>query len=38
LGFRPRDPNITLHDTVEDLLARGVVWPKLDAAARSTAL
>jgi dihydroflavonol-4-reductase len=38
LGFRPRDPNVTLHDTVEDLLARGVVWPKLDAAAQSTAV
>jgi dihydroflavonol-4-reductase len=28
LGFRARDPNVTLHDTVEDLRARGVVWPR----------
>jgi dihydroflavonol-4-reductase len=27
LGFRARDPNITLHDTIVDLRARGVVWP-----------
>jgi len=27
LGWRARDPNVTLHDTVEDLRARGVVWP-----------
>jgi dihydroflavonol-4-reductase len=38
LGFRSRDPNVTLHDTVQDLLARGVVWPKPDAAARYTAV
>jgi dihydroflavonol-4-reductase len=28
LGFRPRDPNTTLYDTVEDLRGRGVVWPR----------
>jgi hypothetical protein len=27
LGFAPRDPTMTLHDTVTDLRARGVVWP-----------
>ncbi|HWL89546.1 MAG TPA: NAD-dependent epimerase/dehydratase family protein, partial [Polyangiaceae bacterium] len=27
LDFRPRDPQKTLVDTVEDLRARGVVWP-----------
>jgi dihydroflavonol-4-reductase len=27
LGWRARDPNETLYDTVEDLRARGVVWP-----------
>ncbi len=27
LGWIPRDPGETLHDTVEDLRARGVVWP-----------
>lgn len=27
LGWRPRDPGETLLDTVEDLKARGVVWP-----------
>jgi dihydroflavonol-4-reductase len=27
LGWSPRDPNATLHDTVSDLRARGVVWP-----------
>ena len=32
LGWSPRDPNETLHDTVQDLRARGVVWPA--AAAR----
>ena len=32
LGWRARDPNETLYDTVEDLRARGVVWPT--AAAR----
>jgi dihydroflavonol-4-reductase len=26
LGWTARDPNATLHDTVEDLRARGVVW------------
>jgi dihydroflavonol-4-reductase len=28
LGWRPRDPNVTLHDTVADLRLRGVVWPR----------
>ncbi len=28
LAWRARDPNVTLHDTVEDLRARGVVWPR----------
>jgi dihydroflavonol-4-reductase len=27
LGWSARDPNVTLYDTVEDLRARGVVWP-----------
>ena len=31
LGWRARDPGETLHDTVEDLRARGVVWPRDDA-------
>jgi dihydroflavonol-4-reductase len=26
LGFRPRDPNSTLADTVSDLRERGIVW------------
>lgn len=28
LGWRPREPNVTLYETVEDLRARGVVWPR----------
>ncbi len=32
LGFSPRDPNETLADTVNDLRARGVVWPALPRA------
>jgi dihydroflavonol-4-reductase len=28
LGWRARDPNVTLHDTVADLRLRGVVWPR----------
>lgn len=28
LDFAPRDPQLTLHDTVQDLRARGVVWPE----------
>jgi dihydroflavonol-4-reductase len=28
LGFKPRDPMITLHDTIQDLRDRGVVWPE----------
>ncbi len=27
LGWSARDPNTTLYDTIEDLRARGVVWP-----------
>ncbi len=27
LGWRARDPNTTLFDTVEDLRSRGAVWP-----------
>ncbi len=39
LGFRPRDPSETLRDTVEDLVARKVVFPKRAAgqARRTTA-
>lgn len=29
LGWRARDPIVTLLDTVEDLRSRGVVWPEL---------
>ena len=28
LGFTPRDANETLAETVADLRARGVVWPR----------
>jgi dihydroflavonol-4-reductase len=28
LGWEPRDPSETLADTVRDLYARGVVWPR----------
>jgi dihydroflavonol-4-reductase len=28
LGWSARDPNATLYETVEDLRARGVVWPR----------
>jgi dihydroflavonol-4-reductase len=28
LGWTARDPGVTLRDTVNDLRARGVVWPK----------
>jgi dihydroflavonol-4-reductase len=31
LGWTARDPNATLHDTVEDLRRRGVVWPRASA-------
>lgn len=31
LGFSPRDPGETLRDTVEDLIARKVVFPKASA-------
>ena len=27
LGWVPRDPGETLAETIEDLRARGVVWP-----------
>lgn len=27
LGFTPRDPMLTLHETIDDLRARGIVWP-----------
>lgn len=27
LGWVPRDPGVTLMDTIDDLRARGVVWP-----------
>ena len=33
LGFAPRDPMVTLSDTVADLRGRGVVWPDVDARA-----
>lgn len=32
LAWKARDPNVTLHDTVEDLRARGVVWPRAESA------
>jgi dihydroflavonol-4-reductase len=38
LGFRPRDPGETLRDTVEDLVARKVVFPRRSGAPRSGAL
>jgi dihydroflavonol-4-reductase len=28
LGWSPRDPGVTLRDTVRDLRERGVVWPR----------
>ncbi len=31
LGFAPRDPLVTLRDTLDDLYARGVVWPRQEA-------
>jgi dihydroflavonol-4-reductase len=31
LGWSPRDPVATLADTVDDLRARGVVWPRASA-------
>lgn len=34
LGWSPRDPGETLHDTVEDLRQRGVVWPRQDGQER----
>jgi dihydroflavonol-4-reductase len=33
LGWSARDPGETLHDTVEDLRGRGVVWPREKAEA-----
>lgn len=38
LGWSARDPNRTLHETVEDLRARGVVWPRGDERDGSRAL
>jgi dihydroflavonol-4-reductase len=35
LGWSPRDPIATLADTVEDLRARGVVWPAASSLAPS---
>jgi dihydroflavonol-4-reductase len=35
LGFAPRDPNNTIADTVQDLRARGIVWPTVAASAAS---
>jgi dihydroflavonol-4-reductase len=32
LGWRPRDPGVTLRDTVRDLRERGVVWPRPERA------
>ncbi len=32
LGWSARDPGQTLHDTVKDLRARGVVWPRDEGA------
>jgi dihydroflavonol-4-reductase len=37
LGWEPRDPTLTLADTVKDLEDRGVVWP-LDAATSTSVL
>ena len=37
LGWTSREPAETLHDTVEDLRARGVVWPEDPAAERRSA-
>jgi dihydroflavonol-4-reductase len=34
LGWSPRDPGVTLRDTVNDLRARGVVWPRDDGGER----
>ncbi len=31
LGFKARDPMVTLLDTVNDMRERGVVWPELEA-------
>jgi dihydroflavonol-4-reductase len=33
LGWTARDPGETLHDTVEDLRSRGVVWPRQEQTA-----
>jgi dihydroflavonol-4-reductase len=30
LGWAGRDASLTLYDTVEDMRARGVVWPRDD--------
>jgi nucleoside-diphosphate-sugar epimerase len=34
LGWSARDPGATLHDTVQDLRARGAVWPRDPGEAR----
>jgi dihydroflavonol-4-reductase len=34
LGFTPRDPLVTLRDTIEDLYARGAVWPRSGTATK----
>jgi dihydroflavonol-4-reductase len=36
LGFEPRDPAETLHDTVSDLVERGVAHPRVGRFARET--
>lgn len=36
LGWSPRDPGVTLHDTIADLHDRGVVWPDPDGTLLST--
>ena len=38
LGFRPRDPGETLRDTVEDLVARKVVFPRRHGERRARTL
>jgi dihydroflavonol-4-reductase len=38
LGFRPRDPGETLRDTVEDLVARKVAFPKSSRAPRASSV
>jgi dihydroflavonol-4-reductase len=38
LAWKSRDPNVTLHETVEDLRARGVVWPSDEPAHRNNGI